>query len=72
MFNLSLSLSFATKYTFVPTHNSGMDPIVFAALCGVGTGIAGFALGGTFFNVFWKVMFPSTSQQLEEVGRGLT
>lgn len=46
-----------------------MDPIVFAALCGVGTGIVGFMLGGALFNVTWKLLARKAAREMQEVGR---
>uniref|UniRef100_A0A1X7TRM0 Presequence translocated-associated motor subunit PAM17, mitochondrial n=1 Tax=Amphimedon queenslandica TaxID=400682 RepID=A0A1X7TRM0_AMPQE len=34
----------------------GMDPIVFAAVCGAASGMVGFILGGAFFNAVWKMV----------------
>ena len=44
-----------------------MDPIIFAALCGAVSGIAGFAAGGAIFSASWKLVFPKTAKHLQEV-----
>ena len=46
---------------------SGMDPVVFAALCGVGSGIVGFALGGVLFTNTWRIMFRRKAKELQKV-----
>lgn len=44
-----------------------MDPIVFAGICGAGSGILGFALGGAFFTAVWKLIMRETARQVDEV-----
>lgn len=44
----------------------GMDPIVFAALCGVGSGLVGFVLGGALFSSTWRLLFRERARQLQE------
>ena len=44
-----------------------MDPIVFAALCGVASGIAGFVVGGAFFNTVWKLLFAGKAREIHKV-----
>ena len=46
-----------------------MDPIVFAALCGVGTGIVGFMMGGALFNATWKLLARKAAREMQEVRR---
>ena len=45
---------------------SGMDPIVFAAVCGAASGMVGFVVGGAFFNAVWR-MVSSKAKQIEKV-----
>ena len=40
---------------------------MFAALCGAGSGILGFALGGAFFTAVWKLVMRETARQVDEV-----
>lgn len=44
----------------------GMDPIVLAAVCGVGSGAVGFILGGAIFNATWKLLARNKARQLQE------
>ena len=44
-----------------------MDPVIFAALCGAGSGVLGFALGGVVFNATWRLMFSKTANLLQQV-----
>ena len=46
---------------------SGLDPIAFGAICGVGVGAVGFILGGAFYSTMWKVVNREKSRQLEKV-----
>ena len=39
-----------------------------AALCGLGTGVAGYFIGGAIFTATWKLIARDKSRQLEEVG----
>ena len=45
----------------------GLDPIVFAALCGVASGVTGYILGGALFHATWKFLFKKKAVALEEV-----
>ena len=45
----------------------GMDPLAFAVLCGISSGVAGFLLGGATFNATWKIMFKQRYHKLQEV-----
>ena len=45
----------------------GMDPIVFAALCGVGTGIAAYMIGGALFKVTWQLLASKKARQMQKV-----
>lgn len=44
----------------------GMDPIVFASLCGLGAGSVGFFAGASLFNAMWRVLFRSKYRVLKE------
>ena len=44
-----------------------MDPIFFAALCGVGTGVVGYMLGGVLFSQTWRILFRKKAKQMAEV-----
>ena len=46
---------------------SGMDPVVFSALCGVASGMAGYIVGGALFHVTWKSLFKAKAMALKEV-----
>lgn len=50
----------------VPMY-SGLDPIAFGAICGVGTGAVGLLLGGAFYSKMWRVVNRKKSRQLDEV-----
>lgn len=45
----------------------GMDPLAFAVLCGIGSGVVGYMLGGATFNTTWKLLFKQKAQKLQEV-----
>lgn len=60
----------STPCMYLTFYFRGMDPIVFAALCGVGTGIVGFMLGGALFNATWKLLARKAAREMQEVGRG--
>ena len=45
----------------------GLDPIMFSALCGVASGIAGFVAGGAMFTATWKLIARKQYQELEKV-----
>lgn len=45
----------------------GMDPIVFAALCGVGTGIVAYMIGGSLFKVTWQLLASKKARQIQKV-----
>ena len=47
--------------------SSGLDPIVFAALCGVASGMTGYLIGGTLFHATWKFIFKKKAAELQEV-----
>lgn len=51
---------------FASCFFSGMDPIVFAAVCGAASGMVGFVVGGAFFNAVWR-MVSSKAKQIEKV-----
>lgn len=44
-----------------------MDPIAFAAICGVMSGIVGFTVGGAFFNSVWRLILRNKARTLDEV-----
>ena len=44
-----------------------MDPLAFAVLCGISSGVAGFLFGGAIFNAIWKLLFRRRVQQMQEV-----
>lgn len=44
-----------------------MDPIVFAALCGVGTGIVAYMIGGALFKVTWQLLASKKARQIQKV-----
>ena len=44
-----------------------MDPLAFAVLCGIGSGTVGFILGGSLFNMTWKIIFKKRSRELLKV-----
>ena len=44
-----------------------MDPIVFAALCGVGTGIVAYMVGGALFKVTWQLLASKKARQIQKV-----
>lgn len=44
-----------------------MDPIAFAVLCGIGSGIVGYLVGGALFNATWKLLARSKAKQMQEV-----
>lgn len=46
---------------------SGVDPLVFAVLCGISSGVGGFLLGGATFNVIWKSIFRRRAQEMQKV-----
>lgn len=46
---------------------SGVDPLVFAVLCGISSGVVGFILGGATFNVIWKFIFRHKAQEMHKV-----
>ena len=48
------------------THR-GMDPIVFSALCGIGSGIIGYMVGGALFTATWKILFKQQAKDLDKV-----
>lgn len=50
----------------------GLDPIVFAALCGVASGMTGFIIGGVLFNTTWKLLFRKKAAALQEVSKVFT
>lgn len=54
-------------YVFPFLYLSGMDPLAFAVLCGVTSGVVGFLLGGATFKVVWKFLFRRRAQQMQEV-----
>ena len=41
--------------------------MIFAVLCGAGSGLVGFALGGVVFNTTWRLMFPATARLVKQV-----
>jgi import inner membrane translocase subunit TIM23 len=43
----------------------GMDPIVFAAVCGAVSGLVGYVVGGALFNTMWKIFFPRKAKQVQ-------
>ena len=57
---LTLVLSFHSLYR-------GMDPIVFAALCGVGTGIVTYMVGGALFKATWQLLASKKARQMQKV-----
>lgn len=46
---------------------SGVDPLVFAVLCGISSGVVGFLLGGATFNVIWKSIFRQRAHEMHKV-----
>ena len=44
-----------------------MDPLVFAALCGLGSGVVGFIGGAAAFNALWKIIFRQQHRKMTEV-----
>lgn len=48
----------------------GIDPIMFAALCGVGSGVVGYLIGGATFTATWKLIAKSKFKELQQVGTG--
>jgi len=44
-----------------------MDPLVFAALCGLGSGVVGFIGGAAAFNALWKVIFRQQHRNMMQV-----
>lgn len=46
---------------------SGLDPIVFAGLCGVGSGVVSYLLGGAIFTATWKILSKEKAKQLNQV-----
>lgn len=44
-----------------------MDPIVFAALCGVGTGVVTYMVGGALFKVTWQLLASKKARQMQKV-----
>ncbi len=45
----------------------GMDPIAFAVLCGLGSGVVGYMVGGALFNGTWRLLARTKAKQLQEV-----
>jgi import inner membrane translocase subunit TIM23 len=43
-----------------------MDPLAFAVICGIGSGVVGYMLGGATFNLMWKFLFRQTALKLQE------
>ena len=44
-----------------------MDPIMFAALCGVGAGVLGYLAGGALFTATWKLIARNRFWELQQV-----
>lgn len=40
---------------------------MFAALCGVASGMTGYLIGGAFFHATWKFIFKKKAAALQEV-----
>ncbi len=45
----------------------GLDPIVFAGLCGAASAVVGYMLGGTIFTSVWRTLSRKKSAQLNQV-----
>ena len=45
----------------------GLDPIVFSGLCGAGSALVGYMLGGTIFTATWKILSREKAKQLDQV-----
>lgn len=45
----------------------GVDPLVFAVLCGISSGVVGFLLGGATFNMIWKSVFRQRASEMKKV-----
>lgn len=52
-------------HLFIPR---GMDPILFAVLCGMGSGVLGYMVGANLFLKLWALMYRKDHQKLQEVG----
>lgn len=45
-----------------------MDPILFAVLCGMGSGVVGYMVGANLFLKLWTLISRKDQQKLKEVG----
>eukprot|EP00731_Ephydatia_muelleri_P030710 Em0022g224a len=44
----------------------GMDPILFAVLCGMGSGVVGYMVGANLFLKLWALIYRKDQQKLKE------
>ena len=74
--NLSLALAWFSLVQFIQTFYTpyqhlplcrGLDPIVFAGLCGAASAVVGYMLGGTIFNATWRILSREKARQFDQV-----